>query len=439
MSLAADPPTDLAAGRTEASKRRELRRFQWFATGLLIAMSALFVLARWQGRSGIWAALAAFAEAAMIGALADWFAVVALFRRPLGLPIPHTAIIPTQKNRLAENLALFIRDKFLDTETLLGKLAVIDPIGRLAAWLQEEKNQLQLGEKLQQTLAGLLDCLDDDRIRTLLRQALQQRLQQLDLSRAAGELLATLTAERRHQELLDHTLRGLSSYLDDAGVQKTLATMLVEVLGKEYPTTTRLVGSVTKLDDMGLKVSAAMVRSLNRWLHEIADDPQHVRRLAFDQAVEGFIQRLKTDPAYAARIEAIKQNILAEPAVTAYVHGLWDQLRGWLQNDLQNPDSRLRGYLMHAAAAMGRTLAEHPALRESLQEHLNTTLRAVVPGLRDGIARHIAQTVQRWDDAQLVRELELSVGKDLQFIRLNGTLVGGLIGLVLYGIDKSLG
>lgn len=416
----------------------DLRRFQRLATGLLVGMAALFLLARWQGRSGGWGLLAAFAEAAMIGALADWFAVVALFRRPLGLPIPHTAIIPRRKGQMADNLAAFIRDRFLDTHTLLEKLRTFSPVERLAQWLEQPEHLEQLGEKLQHVLAGVLDCVDDVRIRTLIVQALQQRLEQLDLSRFAGDLLAMLTADRRHQELLDQILRSLAGYLDRDDVQKTLAGMLVEVIGKEYPRTARMVGTVTNMDDMGLKISAAAVRGLNGWLHEICDDPAHPRRQAFDAAVEQFIQRLKTDPVFAAQIAAAKLKFIHEPAVTAYVHGLWDQLRDWLQQDLQRADSRLKQYLSNAAASFGRTLAGNPSLRQSLQDHLESAARSLAPDLRGGIADHIARTVRSWDDEQLIHELEISVGKDLQFIRLNGTLVGGLVGVLMYGLDQLL-
>lgn len=443
---AVEPDPSLIRGNG-AARLAELQRMRWLATGLLLVMVLLFLLARWQGRSGHmggsggwggWALLAAFAEAAMIGALADWFAVVALFRRPLGLPIPHTAIIPQRKAQLAESFASFVRDKFLDTDSLLGKLRQFQPIDRLGAWLATPHNLALLGARLQQALAGLLDCIDDRRIRRLLNRAVQKRLEQIDLARLVGDLLATLTADRRHQELLDQTLRALATWLDREEVQKSLAGMLLELLGREYPRTLKLVGTVASVDDMGQKIATAAVRGLNKWLHEICDDPEHPRRRDFDLRVEAFITRLRHDPDFAARIEATKFRLIHDPAVTRYVQGLWNQLHRWLQQDLQGDDSRLRSHFVQAAAMLGRTLTDNQALRSALHEHLETSVRHLAPELRQGIAQHIARTVKGWDDTQLVRELEISVGRDLQFIRLNGTLVGGLIGLGIHLLDRGL-
>ncbi|MEY8876196.1 MAG: DUF445 domain-containing protein [Leptothrix sp. (in: b-proteobacteria)] len=443
---AVEPDPSLIRGNG-AARLAELQRMRWLATGLLLLMVLLFLLARWQGRSGHmggsggwggWALLAAFAEAAMIGALADWFAVVALFRRPLGLPIPHTAIIPQRKAQLADSFATFVRDKFLDTDSLLGKLRQFQPIDRLGAWLAAPHNLALLGARLQQALAGLLDCIDDRRIRRLLTRAVHKRLEQIDLARLVGDLLATLTADRRHQELLDQTLRALATWLDREEVQKSLAGMLLELLGREYPRTLKLVGTVASVDDMGQKIATAAVRGLNKWLHEICDDPEHPRRRDFDLRVEAFIAKLRHDPDFAARIEATKFRLIHDPAVTRYVQGLWNQLHRWLQQDLQGDDSRLRSHFVQAAAMLGRTLTDNQALRSALHEHLETSVRQLAPELRQGIAQHIARTVKGWDDAQLVRELEISVGRDLQFIRLNGTLVGGLIGLGIHTLDRWL-
>jgi uncharacterized membrane-anchored protein YjiN (DUF445 family) len=414
------------------TKARQLARMKRLATGLLVIVTLLFIIARSQHGAGLWGWVGAFAEAAMIGALADWFAVTALFKQPLGLPIPHTAIIPRNKDRLADSLGAFVRDKFLATDTLAHKLRACNPADRLAAWLQQPANAEVVGDKLVTLLAGVLDFVDDERVRNLLGDAIRQRLQKLDLSHAAGQILDALAEDRRHQDLLDAGLQKLALWLDDAEVQKSFAAMIVEVAGKEYPALLKAVGLFTDTDEFSQKVAVSIVHGIDRWLHDIGDDPNHPRRHAFDDTVAEFIHRLQSDATFQARINATKEELLAHPALAERLHGLWDELKSWLHQDLQRPDSHLRQRIKDTAAALGDTLASNQALRDSLDEHLDSALRALAGDLRDSLSRHISTTMRAWKDEDLVRELELSVGRDLQFIRLNGTVVGGLVGLAIY-------
>ncbi|MBL8474288.1 MAG: DUF445 domain-containing protein [Rhodocyclaceae bacterium] len=426
------------AGQSAGDKARQLARMRWFATGLLVAVTGLFILARAQHTTGAWGWIAAFSEAAMVGALADWFAVVALFRHPLGLPIPHTAIIPKNKHRVADNLAEFIRDNFLATETLVQKLRGINPAARIGTWLQRQENAGQLGEKLTNALAGALDFIADERVRTLLADAVRNRLQTIDMSRTAGQLLDTLTADNRHQELFDESLRKTALWLDGTDVQKTIARMIVEVAGKEYPLILKAIGFVADPAQFSQAIATAIVRGLNGWIHEIADDPKHPRRRDFDETVADFIARLKHDARLQEKIAGTKQELLSHPALAQYLGELWEHMKTWLHHDLAHPNSRLKQHITHAASALGDTLASNAALRASIDDHLESTVRALAGDLRDGISRHIAGTIRAWKDENLIRELELSVGKDLQFIRLNGTLVGGIIGLAIYGASLIL-
>lgn len=415
------------------AKARQLASMKRIATALLVAVTILFFVARLQHAAGIWSWIAAFAEAAMIGALADWFAVVALFRHPLGLPIPHTAIIPRNKARVADNLGEFVRDKFLATDTLVQKLRAFSPAGRLGGWLQQPENAEIVADKLAAALGGWLDFVDDERVRKLLGTAIGERLKDIDLSRGAGQVLDTLTLDNRHQELLDAGLQKLARWLDDPEVQSAFAAMIVEIAGKEYPKVLRTVGIVTNTEGLSRKIAASIVQGINGWLHDIGDDPLHPRRAAFDDTVAEFIDRLKNDAAFAARIDAVKRELLAHSALAGYLHGLWDELKAWLRQELHQPDSHLRQRLRHTANALGTTLAENQALRDSLDDHLESAVVALADDLRDGLSGHIATTIRGWKDEDLVRELERSVGRDLQFIRLNGTLVGGGIGLLLHG------
>jgi uncharacterized membrane-anchored protein YjiN (DUF445 family) len=420
----------------QKEKASALRRMKWFAFALLLAAAALYAIAKTQHDAGPWAWASAFAEAAMVGALADWFAIVALFRHPLGLPIPHTAILPANKARVADNLAEFIRDKFLGTEAMIARVNAFDPASRLAVWLAEPDNARLLGSKAVAAAARMVDFIDDERVKTVLRDALHRRVEQFDLAGAVGHFLATLTADRRQQLLLDEVLRQLAHYLDRGDVQQTLANKIVEVAGEEYPKLIGMLGFVgMNAEDLGNKFAGGLVRGANKWLHEISDDPEHERRQAFDRDVEAFIERLRSDPAFKARIDEQKRQWLERPEVGIYVNGLWDEFKGWLHRDLAAPDSTLHAKVTGAATSFATALSDDPALRESINEHVRDAMKSLAPELRDGIAQHIASTVRQWDDATLVRDVELNIGRDLQFIRVNGTLVGGAVGLVIHALS----
>lgn len=404
------------------------------ATALLAGVTLLFLLARSQQGMGLWGWVAAFAEAAMIGALADWFAVVALFRRPLGLPIPHTAIIPRNKVRIADNLALFVRDKFLGTDTLVAKIRSFDPAQKIAGWLSAGNNADVLADKVLALVVNGLDFIDDARVQYALRNAVQQRLQQLDLGQTIGRLLDILTEDNRHQLLLNEALRKLAATLDDPASQQALAGMIIEVAGREYPGLMQMLGMVADPEEFSQKISASLVASINRWLHEIGDDPAHPRRQQFDEVVAQFLERMKNDPALHQKIDHWKRQLLASPEAAHYIDGLWGQLKTWLRNDLAKDGSALRAKIADGARHMGQWLVDNPALRDSINDHMADAARSLAGDLRDTIALHIASTVKQWEDSELVRELELSVGSDLQYIRINGTVVGGLIGVVLHAV-----
>ncbi|MBP8267360.1 MAG: DUF445 domain-containing protein [Zoogloea sp.] len=418
-----------------SDKVAALARMKLIATALFIAVTVLFVLARREG----WPWIGAFAEAAMIGALADWFAVVALFRHPLGLPIPHTAILPRNKARLADNLAIFIRDKFLDTASLVARLRAANPAEHIASWLQDENNARLLADRLAVVLVESLDFMDDKRVRRLALHALRHRAGKLDLAGAVGRIMDVMTEGGRHQALLDEGLRKLAAWLDDPGVQQGFAGMIVDVASKEYPKVVAMLGLVgINPTELGDKVSVGIVAGVNGLLDEVAKDPQHPRRAAFDELIARYIGRLQHDDDFRARIEQVKRDFLAHPGVGAYIQEMWDELRGWLASDMARPDSRVRRKLASVAAAIGASLATNPALRDSVNEHIEHTVESLAPELRDGLSRHIASTVRAWNDDDLVREIERSVGRDLQFIRVNGTVVGGLIGVVLYAVTHLI-
>lgn len=425
---------DAASGRTD-----ELRRSRRLAGGLLLAVTLLFALAQARGGHGIWAWLGAFAEAAMVGALADWFAVSALFRHPLGLPIPHTAIIPRNKNRVADSLARFIRDKFLGTEVLLEKMKRFDPAAVLAGWLRQPANAVRTADKLASLLGGALRFVDDREIRRLLQRAVYTRLQALDASAGAGHLLAFVLRGNGHQRVCDEAARTLADWMERDEPRDWLAGLLVKYVAREYPKAMAglaLMG--VHADEYGNKLARGLLDYASDWMRGFAADPRHARRQAIDAAAQDWLRRLQQDEAYRAQVDATKRALLDDPNVTRALLRLWDDIRDWLNADLDRRHSRTRRLLAQGAATLGEALASDPALADALNAHLQVAARALAEDLRSGVADHIAGTVKAWDDALLVSELENSVGRDLQFIRVNGTLVGGAIGVALYALTRWL-
>jgi len=375
-----------------------------------------------------WGYVAAFAEAAMVGAIADWFAVVALFRHPLGLPIPHTAIIPSNKNRIGENLATFICANFLSTEQVLAKLAQFDPAARLAAWLAEPRHAESLGSHVAAALSYAIGVLDDKRVQVFFRATVVARLEQVDVSRLTGQILDLLTADRRHQRLLDGLLLQFSRMLDDERIKAEIA----EVVAAEVKYL-RFVG----LDNVaGRYATEKMVNGVVRLIGEMGNDPQHPLRVRFDEFVAEFIGRLQDDPDLRMKVEEIKQELIAHPALSDYLHGLWSQMIAWAQDDLAAADSILRGQVALGARSLGERLGADAAMRGWINEQIRDAAPRWIERYREDIRRYIIARVGDWNAAEMTNELERNIGRDLQFIRINGTLVGGLVGVTIYSATQ---
>lgn len=415
-------------------RRTALRRMKIGAAALLVAMICGFITSHLMGGQGMWAWVRAFCEAATVGALADWFAVVALFRHPLGLPIPHTAIIPENKERIADNLATFVRDHFLEPETLLEKLEVFDPAGRLGLWLSEPAQARQLSEAARQVAVQVLDLLDESAVRKVIQEFVTTTLQRWDAGRTAGDIFGLLTRDGRHQRLLDQALQRLATYLDSEEVRLRASDVLLKHARKEWPRVVGAVGLVSSTDVMADKLADKLARALVNELHDILAQPDHPVRRDYEAWVSDYIERLGTDPDVAAQVEALKQRIIANPQVQDYVQNLWTEIHAALRRDLAAPESRLCRHLEKALLAMGRKLAQEPTLRAAINNHVLSGAQRLTETLRSGVTEHISRTVKNWDERHLVDELELSIGRDLQYIRYNGTLVGGLIGVLLHGI-----
>lgn len=416
-------------------RKRLLIRNKTIATGLTIGAAILFVVARSQKGDGAWEWLAAFAEAAMVGALADWFAVVALFRHPLGVPIPHTAIITSKKETIAGNLADFIRDKFLAGDTLTAKLREYNPGGHLAAYLMSQEHANGLARGIRRLLADSLDFIDDERVQQLLRSALANRLDRFDLSSSAGEILQALRKDNRHQIVLDDLLNRLASWLGTDEAQARLAKSIDDMCSKEYPI---LSVFIPNRDQFARGAGEKVARRINAFIQDVNADPCHEVRYRFDTVVTEFIARLKSDPVLRGKVEAIKHEVVHNEFIADYVQSIGNDLKRWLEGDLHQPNSKVEEKIAAAVAGLGTTLAQNRGLQESLNEHLESLLVRYGDALRTAIAGHISGTVQKWDNDAYISEIELSIGSDLQFIRMNGTLVGGIIGLLLHAISLLL-
>lgn len=418
------------------TKEHELEQSKRLALSFFIGAAALFLLSFFLPQNWWTGLLKAFSEAAMVGALADWFAVVALFRR---IPIPivsrHTEIIPQNKVKIADNLALFVREKFLDTESIVGLIRKHDPAQKVTDWLVKPSNTGRMGEYLVKLASWMLDFTEDAAVQNFLRKAVHSMVKSVDLSKSAGTILESLTRGGRHQELLNEGIHQLAKLLDNEETQSYISQGIVDWLKDEYAFIERMLPS----ELIGRKGADIAVRLASGILNKVSEDPEHPLRQRFDVFTKEFIERLKADPAFAARSEEIKNYLLNDEALNTYLASLWNDLRDWMKQDLQGKDSMLRGRIEATGAWLGQTLAEDPQLRQSLNENLELAARAAAPEFAVFLTRHIADTVKNWDSGEMSEQIELNIGKDLQFIRINGTVVGGLIGVTLYLLSSLPG
>jgi len=416
-------------------RKRTLVRNKTIAGGLLVGAAVLFVIARCQKESGAWGWVAAFAEASMVGALADWFAVVALFKHPMGVPIPHTAIIANKKDTIAENLAQFIQDKFLATEVLVAKLRELNPAVHLSAYLMSRQNADSLARGLSRVISESLDFIDDERVQKILRAAMNDRIEKFDLSTSAGLLLDTLRKDNRHQVVLDETLRRLAVWLSTAESQDKIAAALDSWCDAEYPLLSKFIPNRA---GFAKGAGEKIVKRVNEYLQAVNADPIHELRHEFDNAVSDFCVKLKYDPVFRAKVEELKLEAINNAQLSDYAKNLLGDLKTWLIDDLDRQHSRIQKKIADAAVGLGNSLSKSKDLSDSINEHLETLVRSYGDNLRQGIAKHISGTVKEWKNDDFVNEIELSIGSDLQFIRMNGTLVGGVIGLLLHAISLLL-
>ena len=415
-----------------------LRRAKRVPLFLLIAVALLFVLASWClglpfAQTERWQlalrCLRAMTEAGMVGALADWFAVSALFKH---IPIPwisrHTAIIPRNKDRIGENLAVFVRERFLDADSLVQLVRTHKPVDKMAQWLKSPANAEILGHQVARMAGAALATVQDAQVERFIKLALRTLLGQIDLSKSLSQVLAVLTHNGRHQVLLAQALDKLVELLHEAETRQLIAQTIAHWLKTEHPLKEKMLPT----DWLSGKGSAMIASSLEHLIDAIADNPSHVLRTKFDQSMQEWITKLATDPAWHAKGEEIRRYLQHDPAVGQYVQELWQSLRASLQRDLADDHSAVARNVRAMGLWLGKSLAGDAALRASLNDHMEIWVRDLAPEISQFFGTHIADTVKRWDAKELSDLIEWNIGRDLQFIRINGTIVGGLIGFVLF-------
>lgn len=414
----------------DAVKLAALRRVKIVATVALVLCVVVFLAARAyaQTRPAL-AYVAAFAEAAAIGGLADWYAVVALFRRPLGLPVPHTAIIPRNKDRIADNLGRFIEINFLAPAAVRGKLKQFDFAMLVADWLVDARRAAGLARFTVRLTPQALAAAEGSGLRDFISQRVARQIGKVELAPLAAEFLSTITAERRHQRLFDEVLRIFGGLLRD---EETL-TAIRDRIRQELP-------SLATMFQADAYLVKRLVAAAGALLAEAEADPDHALRREFDRFAAKFVDELRNSPTHAARIERLKHDFLARPELSRLAEELWKGLHNFIEQDIASDDSLLRRHLADLFVEVGHQLRREPAIRADMNHGFVVALSAFVEQQKNGVSIFIADQVRGWDIVQLTRLIELNIGRDLQYIRFNGMLIGGLAGLALHvGRELILG
>lgn len=409
----------------DAEKLAALRRTKAIAASALCFCIAVFATAKvFEARWPWLSFVAAFAEAAAIGGIADWYAVVALFRRPLGLPIPHTAIIPANQGRIADNLGRFIELNFLAPEPVRQKLQEVDFAAQVADWLSWPDRAESLSRFVVRLVPQTLSAIGQSGLKDFVKERMLAELDKVKVAPLAADLLSAFTDDNRHQKLFNEFTKVIGRFLND---EEALASMR-ERIREELPSLFNLF----RADAYLLKKIVASAGSL---LDEVRADPDHPMRREFDRFVDQFIQRLRTSRAYAKRAEELKRNLLERPEVGELADDVWRSLRNFVEQDAQAENSRIRRHLASMFVDVGRHLANDPQIRADMNEGFVVALASFVESQKSGVSTFIADQVKGWDLGQMTRLIEVNIGRDLQFIRFNGMIIGGLAGLALHTFE----
>jgi len=395
------------------------------ATGLLVGVTAVYVVAHFLERTHTWVGfIRAFAEAAMVGALADWFAVTALFRHPLGLPIPHTAVIPKGKDRIGEGLGRFIEQNFLAPQVVAEKIGTADLVGSVARWVKMPSTGELVAGGIMRALSMLLNSFGDEHLQSIIRRSVADRVERIELAPVIGKLLAALIAQHRHRTAVDAMLRKAAEFVRDYEPQ------MRQTVSVRTAWLWRRLG-------IDQKISDKLIAALEGMLKQAAEDPDHELRTRIDAALHRFSAQLMESPQYLAEGEHLKQRLLEYPAFNDYLRGVGRDLQAQIASQAARSDSAMRLQLTELLRGAADAVLRDDALREELNRMSRAAVLRVLELQRLEVAHLIADTVKRWDAVTLTNRMEAAIGADLQYIRINGTLIGGLVGLVIHLVTTT--
>ena len=406
----------------------DLKRMRMIATGALVLMGGLYIIAKsLQQQAAAWEYVAAFAEAAMVGALADWFAVVALFRHPMGIPIPHTAIIPTNKDRIGKTLATFVVTNFLTGEAIRQRLEKIDLTATSAEWLWAHAKEVS--DRIVAAAPAFLRAMRDEDVQRLLHSTLLAKLRAIEVAPLAGKVLKTMTSG----ETLDEVVGAGIQVAED--LVRTNRALIEAQVRKRIPLPD-LPGISLVKDLLGEAIAKKVSAAILEDLRDMRRRETHPFRLQFRAKALELAEALQHSEAYREKGEKFKEEILQHPAVRAHLGGLVRELVRDVETDLAAPDSRIRAQVERAVIGAAHMLIEDHALRAKLNAWLQEVLATAAERHGEEANQFIQERVRRWDAVELTRKLEEAVGRDLQYVRLNGTLVGGVVGMLIYTASK---
>lgn len=398
------------------------------ATGMLLLMAACFLVARhFREMHPAWGFVLAFSEAAMVGGLADWFAVTALFRRPLGLPIPHTAIIPVNKDRIADTMALFLKENFLTPMVVARRMRAMNMAALLGGYLADgaRGGDTRLHSGAAGLAGDILRSLDPQRLGGLLKAGMRHQIARIEIAPLLGQMIGAAIADRRHLAVMESAIRWTGHTLEE---NEELVRSLI----------TRRAARIFQLTGLDTKIANAVLDGIYKLLAECAVDPAHPLRRKVEEGLEQLAHDLQHGPAMQTRVERMKLELLADPAVGAWIDGLWERARAALLRAADNPDRAMGGQFGAMLAELGGALEQDARLQHLINRFARRTAVGVASRYGGQIVRLVSDTVKRWDAATVTDRIEGAVGRDLQFIRINGTLVGGLVGVAIHAVDGWL-
>jgi uncharacterized membrane-anchored protein YjiN (DUF445 family) len=421
----AAPALSLAGDAADAERLSALRRMKLIASGGLVLAAAVFIFAKVIGDGhGFWPYLEAGSEAAMVGGLADWFAVTALFRHPLGLPIPHTAIIPRKKDQIGESLGDFVQQNFLTSDVVGPRVMAAQIPRRVGEWLAADGRADQLAAEFGNVLSGANLVLSDEDIRAAIERFADAQLRRLPAAPVVAKVLDLAVEGNQHQVLLGEGLRSLMRFLDDN--REVFRQRVAEESPEWVP------------EWVDEKVFNKLFASVQSFLADVAVDPNHALRQQFDQRLRDYAEQLRTDPKAAKALERWKIDLLDHPAVRNALASLWLPLKKAVLDAAADPDSELRRVAASVIRQTGVALRDDLALQAKCDRWVIAVMDHVLQHYSGELTGVITHTVSRWDTESTSRRLELQVGRDLQFIRINGTVVGSIVGLIIYAISRLL-